>query len=145
MHKHILWKSKNHSEVIWVYVFHFCIKGTISPKCLAFKRLMKSIETIKLYSRKRYQWILFLTHNLVKSTLPLFGCPVAVLLIIEIIVCWEVFVSVIRKFCPRHLWKLLEQDKSVSHKLDVEYTLWILKNDELYLHPFWVRFFINII
>ena len=29
---HIRWQSKNHSEVIWVYIFRFFIKGTISPK-----------------------------------------------------------------------------------------------------------------
>ena len=28
---HIRWRSKNHWEVIWVYIFQFIIKGTISP------------------------------------------------------------------------------------------------------------------
>ena len=32
-HTHIRWQSKNHSEVIWVYIFQFFIKGIISPKC----------------------------------------------------------------------------------------------------------------
>ena len=30
---HIRWQSKNHLEVIWVYIFQFFIKGTVSPKC----------------------------------------------------------------------------------------------------------------
>ena len=32
-HTHIRWQSKNHLEVIWVYIFRFFIKGTVSPKC----------------------------------------------------------------------------------------------------------------
>ena len=32
-HAHIRWQRKNHSEVIWVYIFRIFIKGTISTKC----------------------------------------------------------------------------------------------------------------
>ena len=59
---HIRWRSKNHLEVIWVYIFRFFIKNTISPNCfwkytwknsmrLGFRWSEKSIETIKLYNR----------------------------------------------------------------------------------------------
>ena len=61
-HTHICRQNINHSEVIWVYIFRFFIKGTISPKCfwkhsgknstrLGFRWLTKSIETIQLYKR----------------------------------------------------------------------------------------------
>ena len=61
-HTHIRWRCKNHSEVIWVYIFRFFIKGTISPKMflkmhwknstrVGFRWLMKSIEPIKLCKR----------------------------------------------------------------------------------------------
>ena len=61
---HIRWWSKNHLEVIWVYIFRFCINQTvsISPNCflkmhlknstrLGFRWLKKSVETIKLDNR----------------------------------------------------------------------------------------------
>ena len=31
--KLIFWNLKNHSELIWFYIFRFSIKDTISPKC----------------------------------------------------------------------------------------------------------------
>ena len=59
---HVCWKSGNHSEVIWVWIFRFFMKGTMSPKCflkiqfrssicLSFRWLTKSVEIIKLHKR----------------------------------------------------------------------------------------------
>ena len=41
-HTNIRWQSKNHSEIIWVYIFRFFIKGTFSPK--SFKKCTGKIQ-----------------------------------------------------------------------------------------------------
>ena len=41
-HTNIRWQSKNHSEIIWVYIFRFFIKVTFSPK--SFKKCTGKIQ-----------------------------------------------------------------------------------------------------
>ena len=65
LHTHIRWQSKNYSEVIWVYIFRFFIKGIFinltkmvlklhwkNSTPLGFRWLTKSIQTTKLHERR---------------------------------------------------------------------------------------------
>ena len=62
LRSHVHWQSKNHSEVIWVHVFQFFIKGSMSQKYFLkiyfrdstrprFRWLTKLAEIIKVHNR----------------------------------------------------------------------------------------------
>ena len=62
---HVRWQKKNHSELIWVYIYWFFICNVTkmfveiyyrNSTCLGFRRLTKSIEIIKLDNKWKWKW-----------------------------------------------------------------------------------------